>query len=133
MRRIPSISTLMTPFPWHLDSGGCVADARALMVSHDVCHLPVTNDAHEVLGILCLDELPDTDDPVMDWVAPVPTVDSHTRADEVLEMMAESGQLVVTICHHSRLAGIITWSDVCRHFAAQLREPFRPPEGDDVA
>lgn len=133
MRRIPSISTLMTPFPWHLDSDGSVADARELMTSRDVRHLPVTNDAHEVLGMLCLDRLPDTDDPAMDWVEPVPCVDIHTRADQVLEMMAESRQSVVVVCHHRRLAGILTWTDVCRHFAAQLREPFRPPDGDDVA
>ena len=133
MKRIPPISALMTPFPWHLDAAASVADARALMMREGVHHLPVTDEEHHVLGLVRLAALPDTGDPLIEWLETVPTLDAHTRADQVLEMMAESHQAVVVLCHHNHLAGIFTWTDAARAFAGQLREPFLPPEGGDVA
>ena len=133
MKRIPSIGTLMTPFPWHLDISATVQAARALMLRHGIHHLPVTDPDHRVLGLLSLGGIPDTPEPVADWLAPVPQLDVHHRADEVLELMAESHQSIVVICHHDRLAGIFTWTDACRTFARRLREPFLPPGGDDAA
>ena len=133
MRKIPQVSTLMTAFPWHLDVHESVGRARALMAEKGIHHLPVTNDEHQVLGLVSIDALADVDEPLSDWLQPVPQVDVHTRADEVLELMAETHQSVVIVCHHSRLAGILTWTDVCRHFADHLREPFLPPNGNDVA
>ena len=133
MKRIPPISTLMTPFPWHLDVAGSVRDARDMMIKQDIHQLPITNEEHHVLGIVRLEALPDTDDPLAEWLEPVPTLDAHTRADEVLDLMAESHQPVVVLCHHKHLAGILTWTDVCRRYAEQLREPFLPPEGGDAA
>lgn len=133
MKRIPAISALMTPFPWHVDAGETVARARTVMVRQGIHHLPVTDSEHRVLGLVALSTLPDTADPVMDWLEPVPRVDAHQRADQVLEMMAESHQSVVLVVHHDRLAGIFTWTDACERFADQLRAPFVPPEGDDAA
>ncbi|AJD47580.1 hypothetical protein S7S_05810 [Isoalcanivorax pacificus W11-5] len=133
MKRIPSIGTLMTPFPWHLDISATVQAARALMLRHGIHHLPVTDPDHHVLGLLSLGAIPDTPEPVADWLMPVPRLDVHTRADEVLEMMAETHQSIVVLCHHDRLAGIFTWTDACNAFAARLREPFLPSGGDDAA
>ena len=133
MRRIPHIGALMTPFPWHLEVDGQVGDARAMMAEQGVHHLPVTGPEHQVLGLVHLSALPDTDDPLVDWLESVPCLESATRADRVLELMAESHQKVVVLTRHGHLAGIITWTDACRALARHLREPFLPPEGDGVA
>lgn len=133
MKRIPPVSALMTPFPWHLDIAGQVSEARRMMIEHGVHHLPVTNQDHHVLGMVRLQSLPDTNDPLAEWLEPVPTLDVHVRADEVLDLMAESHQPVVVLCHHDCLAGILTWTDACRRYAEHLREPFLPPEGGDAA
>jgi len=133
MKRIPAISALMTPFPWHLEASGTVAQARTLMMRQGIHHLPVTDSEHQVIGLVTLAALPDTPDALVEWMEPVPCVDAHMRADQVLEMMAESHQSVVVIVHHDRLAGIFTWTDVCERFADHLREPFLPPEGNDAA
>lgn len=128
MKRIPSIGTLMTPFPWYLEAGGTVQMARALMVRQGVHHLPITDPDHHVLGLVSLNAIPDTAEPVVEWLTSVPCLDVHTRADEVLEMMAEAHQDVVVLSHRGRLAGIFTWTDACHAFAAHLREPFRPAD-----
>ncbi len=133
MRRIPQIGALMTPFPWHVEAGGVVGDARAMMSEHGLHHLPVTGDQHEVLGILRLSALPDTEEPLLDWMETVPCLESDTRADQVLEFMAESHQSVVVLTRNGHLAGILTWTDACRGFARHLREPFLPPDSDGVA
>ena len=133
MKRIPTIGALMTPFPWHLHVSATVSEARTLMMRQGIHHLPVTDAEHQVLGLVALAALPDTPDPLADWIETVPSVDAHTRADQVLEMMAESHQPVIVVCHHDRLAGIFTWTDVCDRFAEFLREPFLPPNGDNAA
>ena len=133
MKRIPPISAMMTPFPWHLEASATVAEARSLMMREGVHHLPVTDGEHHVLGLVRLAALPDTDDPLVEWLESVPILDAHTRADQVLEMMVESHQPVVVLCHHNHLAGIFTWTDAAGAFAGHLREPFLPPNGDDVA
>lgn len=133
MKRIPSIGTMMTPFPWHLEAGATAQMARALMLRHGIHHLPVTDPEHQVLGLVSLGGIPDTPDPVVEWLLPVPRVDVHARSDEVLEMMAESHQRIVVVCHHDRLAGIFTWTDACRCFAERLRDPFRPSGGNGAA
>lgn len=126
MKRIPSIGTLMTPFPWYLEIGATVQMARALMLRQGIHHLPITDPEHHVLGLVNLNAIPDTAEPVAEWLISVPRLDVHTRADEVLEMMAEAHQDVVVLSHHGRLAGIFTWTDACRAFAMHLRDPSRP-------
>ena len=133
MKRIPLISALMTPFPWHLEASASVAEARALMLREGMHHLPVTDEQHHVLGLVRLDALPDTTEPLVEWLETVPLLDLHTRADQVVEMMAENHQPVVVLCHNDHLAGIFTWTDAMNTLARQLREPFLPPEGGDVA
>ena len=51
MDHIPSIGSVMTPFPYVVQVDESLRAARALMVEHDVRHLPV-KDGSTLLGVL---------------------------------------------------------------------------------
>jgi acetoin utilization protein AcuB len=51
MDHIPSIGSVMTPFPYVVQIDESVLAARALMVEHQVRHLPV-KDGDTLLGVL---------------------------------------------------------------------------------
>ena len=134
MKRIPHMNALMTAFPWHLDADTPVVDGRRFMQDHDIRHLPVTRQGHELAGVVHYDDLaPGTEGVLADLMLPMCRVDVHERADQVLDMMAREHQSVVVVTHHDRLAGIFTWTDACRGYADMLREPFTPNNGNDVA
>ena len=134
MKRIPRISALMTAFPWHLPGDTPVREARLFMQEHDIHHLPVTDEQHQLLGVVTLDALPPGSDLLLaQCAAEAQTVEATERADRVLADMAERHLALVVLTHRQRLAGIFTWTDACRQFALWLREPFQPGEGDDVA
>lgn len=134
MKRIPHISALMTAFPWHLDVNTPAVEARRFMQDHHVHHLPLTRNGHELAGVV---EAARIDNgyagPLLDLLQTVITVDVSERADKVLDLMAQEHSSVVIVTHHGRLAGIFTWTDVCRLYAASLRYPFLPDDGNDVA
>jgi len=134
MKRIPHISALMTAFPWHLDIDTPAQEARRFMQDHELHHLPVTRGGSEVAGVVDATQLPNgVGGKLADLVQPVRCVDAQMRADEVLDIMAQEHCAQVLVMHHQRLAGIYTWTDACRDFANQLREPFKPNGGNDAA
>lgn len=47
-----SLKTAMTPFPYAIALDATLAEAGRLMAKHNVHHLPVTGDDHEIVGIL---------------------------------------------------------------------------------
>ena len=51
MDHIPSIGSVMTPFPCVVQVNDSVLAARALMVEHEVRHLPV-KDGSTLVGVL---------------------------------------------------------------------------------
>ena len=51
MDRIPSIGSVMTPFPHVVNVDDSLRLARAVMVEHDVRHLPV-KDGDTLVGLL---------------------------------------------------------------------------------
>jgi acetoin utilization protein AcuB len=144
MKRMPTIKAAMTPFPYSVDVGASVADAKAFMREHHIRHLPVTHDG-ELVGSVSDRDIklilgPDFANPdehetrvAHAMVKDAYTVDLDTRLDEVLAHMAEHhlGSAIVT--RHGKLAGIFTANDACRHFAEFLREQVRRVGGDDAA
>lgn len=144
MKRMPSIKSVMTPFPYSVDAAAKVDEALAFMREHAIRHLPVT-DAGALVGMVSDRDIklmlgPDFAYPaaselaVSDAMVREPfVVDLETGLDEVLAHMAEHhlGSAVVT--RRGRLAGVFTVTDACRAFAEYLREPFRRPDGDDAA
>jgi CBS domain-containing protein len=144
MKRIPHVVAVMTPFPHAVSAEDTVATAAAMMEQHGIHHLPVLKDG-ALAGILSqrdvflatdvLDDSPDRlDKPV--WAIctrGVYTVEVDERVDLVADHMANEhiGSAIVT--RKGKLAGIVTTSDLCRAYAALLREWFAPVPDDDIA
>ena len=49
--RIPPITAVMTPFPWHVHLDDHLGHAREVMRERGIRHLPVTDDG-ELVGIV---------------------------------------------------------------------------------
>lgn len=144
MKRIPPIKTVMTPFPYSVDAGASVSEAREFMREHHIRHLPVTSDG-KLLGMVSDRDIklmlgpdfayPDEKDLKVEQVMihDAYIVDLDTRLDEVLHHMAihQLGSAVVT--REGKLAGVFTTTDACRHFADFLRDQFRRSSGGDAA
>ena len=132
MTKPPRLASVMTPFPYSIDAGATLAEARALMDEHGVHHLPVM-EGNRIAGMLTARAVA-ADGPVRGAYAADPyVVDLHTTLPEVLHGMAERrvGSAIVT--RDGRLSGVFTWVDACRAFAEHLEEHFPLPGGDDAA
>jgi len=144
MKRMPTIKSVMSPFPYSVDVGASVADAQEFMREHRIRHLPVTQDGELVGSISDRDiklvlgpdfAYPDAESTrVADvLIRDAYIVDMNTGLDEVLSHMAEHhlGSAIVT--RHGKLAGIFTVTDACHHFAEHLRDQVRRSGGGDAA
>lgn len=144
MKKIPSIKTVMTAFPYSVQPGASLHQAIEFMRTHNIRHLPVA-DHGDLVGMVSDRDIklvlgpdfayPDPDSvTVGDIMRSDPyTVDLDERLDNVLAHMAEHhiGSAVVT--RHGKLAGMFTSSDACRNYAAHLRDQFRRSGGDTAA
>jgi CBS domain-containing protein len=141
MKRIPTIKTVMTPFPYSVESAASVAEAREFMREHRLRHLPVTEQG-QLVGVVSDRDIklmlgPDfaypseTDLRVRDvMVRDAYIVDLDTRLDEVLQHMAAHHLGSVLVTREGKLAGVFTTTDACHHFADFLRAQFRRSGGD---
>jgi acetoin utilization protein AcuB len=136
MKRIPSIKTVMTPFPYSIEPSASVQEAQDLMADHGIHHLPVTEDG-ELVGMISLDDinLLVSKNPVKNkrgslkvkdtMVEETYTVDLSERLDSVLHRMAEHHLRAVVVTRKGKLVGIFTQIDACAAFAEFLREQLR--------
>jgi CBS domain-containing protein len=141
MKRIPSIKTVMTAFPYSVEADASVDQAREFMRVHRIRHLPVT-DSGQLIGMVSDRDIklilgPDFAYPpenavrVRDaMVRDAYIVDLETRLDEVLHHMANHQLGSAIITREGKLAGVFTTTDACHHFAEWLREQFRRSGGD---
>jgi acetoin utilization protein AcuB len=144
MDHIPSIGSVMTPFPHVVQVSDSLLLARAMMVEHEVRHLPV-KDGHRLVGVLTDRDLKRVLDPELGLppkdelfvrdalVTEAYLVESHAPLDEVLEHLVAHHIGSVLVTKSGRLAGIFTASDACRVLCAHLRALFPAPAGDAVA
>lgn len=135
MRHIPAIKAVMTPFPHSIDADALANTAFAVMKEHGISHLPVTCSG-ALVGTISFGtgEDPEGKLKVRDIYRTDPYVaDLNERLDHVLMAMAERQVDVVLITRHGRLAGIFTTTDVCRSYAALLRQMMQSGGGDDAA
>jgi acetoin utilization protein AcuB len=140
MRRVPRIKSVMTPFPYSIAPTATLEEARAMMLEHDIHHLPVC-EQHHVVGVvsergmrtaLALRDPATTT--VADLRAPEPLlVDLEHPLDQVVEQMAVRKVGAAIVMRGDKLAGILTTTDVCRLYTELLRELGGVPEDDDVA
>lgn len=132
LKHMPSVRLAMTPFPHSIDIASPAEDAWAMMLQHEIRHLPVT-DGGQLCGLIserdlrlilrpgvekaqvavrdaCHDDL---------YLAP-----DDAPLDQVLMVMAERHLGSCVIARDGHLAGILTVTDVCRHLATLLRDRF---------
>lgn len=144
MKRIPSIKTLMTPFPYSIGPKATVQKAKELMADHGIHHLPVTEDG-AFIGMISRNDIELMIDKKADgsggkdlkvrevMLEETYTVDLSERLDSVLHRMAEHHLQSVVVTRKGKLVGIFTQLDACAAFAEFLREQLRRSGGDTAA
>ncbi len=140
MKRIPSIKTVMTPFPYSVEPESDVETALGIMNDHGIHHLPVT-EGGKLTGVISSHEIQlraksddDTPPKVLDVMSSDTfTVDLSERLDSVLHRMAEHHLDLVIVTRKGKLAGIFTHVDAYAAFAEFLREQVRRSGGDTAA
>lgn len=142
-RKIPTIQSAMTPFPYAIDADAPLRAARQTMVEHDVRHLPVQRGAR-LVGVLTDRDLKRALDPslglpsrdelfVEDAMIHDPYVVQTTEPlDAALAAMADAHIGSALVVKGEKLVGIFTATDACRAFAEHLRAEFAAPE-DEIA
>ena len=144
MKRIPTIKTVMTPFPYSIEPKAPVKEAQDLMADHGIHHLPVTEDG-ELAGMISRDDI----NLILDkersktkgknlkvrdvMLEGTYTVDLSERLDSVLHRMAEHHLRSVVVTRKGKLVGIFTQIDACAVFAEFLREQLRRSGGGTAA
>ena len=141
---IPTISAVMTPFPWVVEIGAPLARAKEMMKHHDIRHLPVTEhgrlvgiitdrDIHviegEVVSQIRRSVLRVKDVVILDAYV----VETSARLDEVLLQMAKRHIGSALVAKDGKIAGIFTATDACRQFGQFLRKMFPKGKSDEVA
>ena len=144
MDQIPAIGSVMTPFPHVVQVDDSALAARALMVTHEVRHLPV-KDGNRLLGVLTDRDLKRAFDPglglppddelfVRDVFVPdAYVVDVSEPLDAVLEQLSLQRIGSVLVTKQGRLVGIFTLTDAARLLCRHLRSLFPTHSGDEVA
>lgn len=144
MKRIPSIKTVMTPFPYSIKPDETARQALEVMANHGIHHLPVM-EGDGLIGMvsnhdigLILDSHPKGLDEEKLSVRDVMTeetftVDLSERLDSVLHRMAEHHLRSVVVTRKGKLVGIFTQVDACSAFAEFLREQVRRSGGGTAA
>ena len=131
-QHLPTIATVMTPFPETIEGDRSLQDAHDLMTSRQIRHLVVTRQ-HDVSGVISERDIEAAQahfgkgsdrELLVDDICPVHTftADIHDPLEEILEVMASKRLGTAVILKNGELAGILTASDACKHFAKLLRE-----------
>lgn len=144
MDHMPSIGSVMTPFPFVTQVSDSLLVARTLMVQHQVRHLPV-KDGKTLVGVLSDRDLKRALDPdlglppkeqlfVRDiYVSEAYVVDFNEPLDHVLDHLVSEHIGSALVTKRGRLVGIFTMTDGCRVFCRHLRSLFPQLPGDDAA
>jgi acetoin utilization protein AcuB len=135
---------VLTPFPHSVDVEAPIEQAREFMRTHDIRHLPVTENG-ELIGIVSDRDIkslhdadPNSNAPatpsVRDaYVADPFVVDVGDSLEAVLNVMAERHLGSALVTKKGRLVGIFTSTDAYRHFAEFIRDRYGKPDGNDAA
>lgn len=144
MKHMPQIKSVMTPFPYSVDIGAPIGEARDFLRSKKIRHLPVMED-RKLVGMVSDRDIklmlgPDFAYPSEDelrvrdvMIKEAYTVSLSEPLDAVLEHMAEHHLGSVLVTKKGKLVGVFTATDACRAFAKSLRKQFPPPDGGQAA
>ena len=145
MKHMPLIKSVMTPFPYSIETERTVGDARNMMNQHNVHHLPVMRDG-KLIGVISERDVRFGEDcsPEKDaspdqlhvgdvCEAKAYVVALNTPLDQVLLHMARTHTGAALVTKEDRLVGIFTMTDACRAYGELLRSMFSPNGGNDAA
>jgi acetoin utilization protein AcuB len=132
MKPTPHIVTIMTPLPHTIEAGRSIHEAKAIMDSEGIRHLPVTSEGR-LVGMLSERDLKlafaiaatgETSESLN--VGDVCNLDAYvvehnTPVDQVLMHMAENRLGSALVTRSGRLVGILTNTDVYRCYAELLK------------
>ena len=144
MPHLPTLKSLMTPFPYAIDVDASLAQAQEMMTEHAIRHLPVTQEEQlagvvtdrdilphlrpELIGKRAPDDLR-----VRDVYVSAPyVVDLNERLDTVLLQMAERHIGSALVVRRGKLAGIFTAIDACRGFGVYLCAHLPPKPANEA-
>ncbi len=141
MKRIPTVKSVMTPFPYSIGIDEPLTAAAEMMREHEFRHLPVVKGG-ELVGVLSerlvgeaaergkqsASRLKVRDAPIGEAYI----VGLEEPLDNVVLRMADRHLGSALVVKEGRLAGIFTSTDACRCLGEYLRSEF-PVGGDDVA
>lgn len=122
----------MTPFPNTIDASQTVHEARSMMSGLSIRHLPVVSEGR-LVGILSDRDLKlafaisgtrDVGDPLR--VGDVCNLEAYiveynTPIDKVVMYMTDNRIGSTLVTRSGKLVGILTTTDVCRHYAELLK------------
>jgi acetoin utilization protein AcuB len=144
MTHIPSIGSVMTPFPYVVQIDDSLLVARRLMVDHSIRHLPV-KEGDTVVGVLTDRDLNRALDPnlglppeeelfVRDVFVPdAYVVEVTERLDGVLDQLSTRHIGSALVTKNGRLVGIFTLVDAARLYNQHLRALFPSTPSAEVA
>jgi acetoin utilization protein AcuB len=138
MPRIPTIKNVMRAFPYSLQATDGLDEARRLMTTHGIRHLPVL-DGEKLVGLVTAHDLERAGSrraksALLGELATVPvyTVDLDEPLDNVALHMAANRLGSALVVRHGKVVGIFTTTDALQVLAQHLRRDF-PDGGNDAA
>lgn len=143
MRHMPTLATVMTPFPYAIDIDAPLEQARTMMTAHAIRHLPVIQGG-TLVGVLTERDMLRSLEPHRPLQLPAAcrvrdacvldayVVDLAERLDTVLLHMADQHIGSAIVVKHKKLVGIFTVTDACQAFGTYLRAQFPLDPDDDV-
>lgn len=144
MKKLPTIASTMSPFPYSIEAEASVEQAAAMMKEHNIHHLPVT-EGSELVSVISKKEVrmisapfssnADAKEILVKDVCTVRAfeVDIHDSLEFALTVMAERHIGSVLVTKNGKLAGILTHTDACRKFAELLHQLKPGTDGGDAA
>ena len=143
MKRMPTIKSVMTPFPYSIQFDARVKQAREMMAETGVRHLAVVREG-KLVGVVTAREVELALDPVVGSspgdeprVGDMCAMEAYivglsVPLDRVLMHMAPNHIGCALVVKDSKLVGIFTVTDACRGYGELLQSIF-PSGGDEAA
>ena len=139
---MPALASVLTPFPYHIDSMASVDEARQVMKDHAIRHLVVMSEG-DIYSVISDREIQHhaalygvdkhSDLKVNDLcVNNAVVADINDPLDKVLEAMAEHHLGCIVILRDGELAGVFTSTDACTHFASFLQQVCHHEDPPDI-
>ena len=133
MNHMPRVKSVMTAFPYSIEAKEAVESALELMRSHNIRHLPVTEDGAlsgiiserdiKVAELLNKEQLEQIS--VKDICHSDPfSVDLNASLSSVLEQMSERKIGSAVVMKGDKVAGIFTTTDACTVLMQTLRKLY---------